>query len=67
MEEYDNSPSQISLAARPTRRRTDVQSGTQGLRGMLKDVRGRGLSHDEARAVAELMQTIRRLLPDEDL
>jgi hypothetical protein len=37
------------------------------MRSIVKTTRQRGLTHEEARAVADLMQAIRRLLPDEDL
>jgi hypothetical protein len=48
-------------------RRVEVETGTDELRGMIDHVRRRGLNHQEARAVRALLQTIRRLLPDEDL
>jgi hypothetical protein len=67
MAQFDDVRSWAAATAAPACGSSDVQAGTDGLRSMAKSARRRGLSHEEARAVAELMQAIRRLLPDEDL
>jgi hypothetical protein len=47
------------------RRRSQVDAGADALRAMVDDVRRRPLTHEETRAVADLLQTIRRLLDDD--
>jgi hypothetical protein len=67
MAQYDDGLSWATATVAPAGGSTEVQAGSESMRSMVKTTRKRGLTHAEARAVADLMQAIRRLLPDEDL
>jgi hypothetical protein len=67
MDDHENRRVRAGSSAVSARERNHLQAGSSGLRKLVNDASRHGLSHEEARAVAELMQTIRRLLPDEDL
>jgi hypothetical protein len=67
MAQHNDGRSWATATVAPAGGSTEVQAGSESMRGMVKSTRKRGLTREEARAVADLMQAIRRLLPDEDL
>jgi len=58
-------PSHTRPMRAANRRRGQVDAGADALRAMVDDVRRRPLTHEETRAVADLLLTIRRLLDDD--
>jgi hypothetical protein len=68
MAQLNDGRSWATATVAPAGGSTEVQAGSESMRGMVvKTTRKRALTREEARAVADLMQAIRRLLPDEDL
>jgi hypothetical protein len=66
MHSYDYR-SHTPVAPWPRRPSAELDTRADALRAMLSDVRRRPLTHEETQAVTALLQTIRRLLPEDDL
>jgi hypothetical protein len=66
MHTYDHY-ARTPVAPSPRRPSAELDSRADALRAMLDDVRRRPLTHEETQAVTDLLQTIRRLLPEDDL